>query len=622
MKLESIEISGYRSIGYPAKFYLGSRCIALVGVNESGKSNFLQAISELRFFQSMGEDAFSYRKAHHTCAVDSSAKVLIQFSKEELQEAGLSGDDEADANVNFVFGRDKTSAFRMSFDGIFQRLLQADKELCTTAAEFKSIFDRVVELNSNYKNNGDFIRCKEMLATYDCMYWGEVSDIAKWAKNNLSNHFEEKERKAQYKTYDDFVRLLSHWYVKLRSVSPVVCFYDDTQTLDDVYTLDDLRQQGQRPKNLTALKRLLAAIGFNVNDVISALEFNDGSKRGSLQTRIQRKIRNLMDAFNNSYATEKIELDMQFERNAVSFHVISGEEGDSVYLSERSVGLRWILNAFIEINRATKYKNVIILVDEPAAHLHVDAQKDILQLFDKLVENGRWLIYTTHSPYMINQNKLGNVRAVIKTDGSSSICELSQLQSKNGLPDAALSPICDALGFDLRYNIGPTFDRLNVLVEGITEYYYLEAMCCSCGLPDSVIPNILPCGGAGKIGSVLSILVGWGCKYCLLFDNDKAGRDAVKSLKKELGDLVEGKMFFVTDGEQDGSIESLIVTSDIQAVKELNHYDASTPVGKKIIAKAFHIMVTGGRFTPSEATRKNFYDLFVKLGIVGGDGYK
>ena len=617
MKLESIEISGYRSIGNPAKFYFGSRCIALVGVNESGKSNILQAISELRFFQPMGVDTFSSRKLHHTCAVDSSAKVAIQFSKEELQEAGLSGDDATDANVNFVFKRDTTSVFRMSFDGIFQKLLQADKELSTTAAEFRSIIDRVVELNSNYKNNRDFIRCKEMLATYDCMYWGEVSDIANWAKENLPNHFEEKERKAQHKTYDDFVKLLSRLYEKLKSVSPVVCFYDDTQTLHDVYTLDDLRQQGQRPRNLTALERLLSAIGFKIDDVISALDFSDGSKRGSLQTRIRRKIRNLMEEFNKSYATEKIELDMQFERNTVSFHAISGEEGDSVYLSERSVGLRWILNAFIEISRAARYKNVIILVDEPAAQLHVDAQRDILRLFDKLVEDGRWLIYTTHSPYMIDQNKLGNVRAVVKKDGFSSICELSQLQSKNGLPDATLSPICDALGFDLRYNIGPTFDRLNVMVEGITEYYYLTAMCGCCGLTDSGIPNILPCGGASKIGSVLSILVGWGCKYCLLFDNDKAGRDAGKGLKKDLGDLVEGKMFFVTDGEQDGSIESLIAPSDIQAVKEFNHYDTSTQVGKKILAKAFHSMVVGGHFTPSDETRKNFHDLFVKLGIVG-----
>ena len=103
----------------------------------------------------------------------------------------------------------------------------------------------------------------------------------------------------------------------------------------------------------------------------------------------------------------------------------------------------------------------------------------------------------------------------------------------------------------------------------------------------------------------------------MLFDNDKAGRDAGKELEKKLSDMVDGKIFFVTDGEQDGSIESLIASSDLQAVKASNHYDESTPIGKKILAKAFHGMVTGGRFTPSEVTRKNFHDLFVKLGIVG-----
>ena len=54
-------------------------------------------------------------------------------------------------------------------------------------------------------------------------------------------------------------------------------------------------------------------------------------------------------------------------------------------LSERSNGLKWYLNMYIQLLAKTKkydIENYVVLLDEPGVYLHVNAQKEILNLFE------------------------------------------------------------------------------------------------------------------------------------------------------------------------------------------------------------------------------------------------
>ena len=56
------------------------------------------------------------------------------------------------------------------------------------------------------------------------------------------------------------------------------------------------------------------------------------------------------------------------------------------------------------------------LLDEPGTSLHVNAQRELLKLFQHLAGKGNQVVYTTHSPYMLDLETDGvhRIRAVVK----------------------------------------------------------------------------------------------------------------------------------------------------------------------------------------------------------------
>ncbi len=87
----------------------------------------------------------------------------------------------------------------------------------------------------------------------------------------------------------------------------------------------------------------------------------------------------------------------------------------------RSLGFRWYLSFYINFLAQTyeaKANEYIFLIDEPGIHLHPAGQKDLVKVLEDLSLKNQ-LIYTTHSPFMINRNYPQRVRLVQKAkDGT------------------------------------------------------------------------------------------------------------------------------------------------------------------------------------------------------------
>ena len=56
MKINKIWVADYRSLGDCTTVGFASNIAVLVGKNEAGKSNFLDALSKVKFFRDMGPD--------------------------------------------------------------------------------------------------------------------------------------------------------------------------------------------------------------------------------------------------------------------------------------------------------------------------------------------------------------------------------------------------------------------------------------------------------------------------------------------------------------------------------------------------------------------------------------
>ena len=141
----------------------------------------------------------------------------------------------------------------------------------------------------------------------------------------------------------------------------------------------------------------------------------------NMAEEIQEAVRaEIEKPFNNFYKQENVKISISIEGTLL--RILIKTTGRHMQMSERSNGLRWYLNLFVALRaNHTKSNNVIFLMDEPGVHLHVDAQKKLLTLFTDLSKKENQVIYSTHSPTMIDTRKLYQIRAVENRSGQTVI---------------------------------------------------------------------------------------------------------------------------------------------------------------------------------------------------------
>lgn len=149
----------------------------------------------------------------------------------------------------------------------------------------------------------------------------------------------------------------------------------------------------------------------------------------------------------------------------------------------------------------------------------------------EIITESNQIVFTTHSPYLIDPNNLERVRLVIRGEGNHTTIE-NQIHASAVADQEVYTPIITAIGLDLSGSFG-TFGEYNTIVEGISDYFYLECMKKYIGDINSFGEmRFIPSIGASQIDKLASLLIGWGVKFKVLLDNDNAGKTEKKSLSK------------------------------------------------------------------------------------------
>ena len=237
-----------------------------------------------------------------------------------------------------------------------------------------------------------------------------------------------------------------------------------------------------------------------------------------------------------------------------------------IELEERSYGMRYFFSFYLVFLQEAKgaYSNAILLLDEPALHLHGTAQQKILKFFEKLSQ-GNQLLYSTHSPFMVDPDHLERVRVVYNDkNGYAEVSEDVWPKDKD-----ALFPLQAGLGYSIVQTL--FYAKRQVVVEGITDYEILKAvnslllqkkMIC---LRDDAV--IVPCGGVNKLLPLASMLLGHEIKLGIILDGDEPG----KRKGKEVTDKLSLNSLFMNTyaGKQEAEIEDIFPeTLYLEAVKE------------------------------------------------------
>jgi AAA15 family ATPase/GTPase len=197
------------------------------------------------------------------------------------------------------------------------------------------------------------------------------------------------------------------------------------------------------------------------------------------------------------------------------------DEGERLYPKQRSRGVRWFLSFYMELKAsASSGKQLILLVDEPGVSLHARAQEDVLKVFDDIKDRIQ-VIYTTHSPHLVEISKLHRVLAVQRDDLDSMRSNtriLDPLRLSSASPDT-LTPLQSILGNPMAGE-GFSAKRVNLIVNDTGSFYMLNAIMQLTGYKGSVC--VIPSTNVSSIPLLCNILMGWGMDFAvLIFENEE-----------------------------------------------------------------------------------------------------
>jgi len=283
---------------------------------------------------------------------------------------------------------------------------------------------------------------------------------------------------------------------------------------------------------------------------------------------------------------------------------------------QRSRGFLWFLSFYLRLaaSRASNSTySYVLLIDEPGSFLHARAQRDVLSLFEKRIVDRDIVIYSTHSPYLIPADRLYRLKIVIKTAqyGTRIADKLSDQELANDEFSDTLSPILMAIGIDIREQL-KFVGKANILVEGLSDYLYIQAWRQM--LPDALPHDaaIFPCTGASTTILLSSLFIGWDLTFVVALDNDPEGNEARKELRRDMA-IPDSRIVQQKEG---GAIEDLISVTDFNLV--LASLDAAhkleagekagralkrLKVSKIIAAKQFSELVATGNLSPNKVTQ-------------------
>ena len=283
--------------------------------------------------------------------------------------------------------------------------------------------------------------------------------------------------------------------------------------------------------------------------------------------------------FNDWYGQRRHTIRYQADGDYFRIWVSDDRRTDvDIELESRSKGFQWFFSFYLVflVESNEEHKDAMLLLDEPGLHLHPTAQQELLKFFEKLAVNNP-LVYTTHSPFLIDGERIHRVRPVTEDDsGHSRISVDTWPQDRE-----TIFPLQAAAGYAMVRGLFQ--HNKNVLVEGMTDYLYLHALNIHChelgltGLPDDIY--ITPCRGTKMVGYIASLFLGQKVRPVVLLDGDQAGRDRCDALMKELYSEHENAVLMLSD----------VLNIEECEIEDVLGEDVLIPAAKSVLGDTFEL---------------------------------
>src|SRR5262249_47034890 len=268
----------------------------------------------------------------------------------------------------------------------------------------------------------------------------------------------------------------------------------------------------------------------------------------------------------------------------VNLRIYNPKHAVTVPFDERSRGFVWFFSFYAYFSNIAEdaRRGTILLLDEPGLNLHATGQRDVLAFIDRKLAPRHQVIYTTHSPFLVDPRRIDRVRTVQDRDGSTTVStDAYQADSET------VFPLHAALSYELAQTL--ITGKHSLLVDGPSELLYLQLLSQACqdaGLK-GIDPQwaVTPVGGADKVSAFVSLHDTADLNLAVLVGSSGRDQQRFKAL--------------ASSGWLDA--ESLIQISDFAAGKEADIEDMLDPaLYCAILSGAYASELPQGAVKPSD----------------------
>ncbi len=353
---------------------------------------------------------------------------------------------------------------------------------------------------------------------------------------------------------------------------PKFCYYDEYATLASEINLpatirrladvfDDSSEELVATLEEQILQIFLKQIHPDYKEILQEYDGYDDNERKKHKRRRNTALNalatNLGKRLNKQWRAGKYTFYFDIDGDDLSIRVSDDKRSEKILLSVRGAGMQAFFSLLLlcEHTKTRDTSPQILLFDEPGAHLHPTAQQELGRYFNEFAQQQQ-LIYTTHSPFMIDHNHIDRVKATyLGEDGYTAISNnLSRPLDKN---QAAFLPLYAALDISISETLFLGCDIL--LVEGVSDQIYLLAIKQRLLRQKTWTRNkeliIIPVKGAPKMIYHVSLLAARGHLPLILLDSDKSGEDSKEALKDRFYENPEDHILQVGDFCQNNKTE-------------------------------------------------------------------
>ncbi|PZC43491.1 MAG: ATPase/GTPase, AAA15 family [Chloroflexi bacterium] len=500
MKLTQARVINYRSID-DSSWVRVDDVTALVGKNESGKTAFLQAIRKINSI-SGEEDTFDIR--------DYPRKGYIKYKKIhdqnpcEVAQAEFELNDEEISEIEANFG-----------NGI----LASNKVIVTK--NYKNERNWKISLAESIAQPLNMTTFTQPATPAPTSFQSAVQSVKD--VSNVSEGISEQ--------------FLEKWL-------PKFVYFDNYSLMRGKISINELRQRAENGGPFDDADRtflsLLTLSGVSLKDLEKDLGYED------IKVELESASITITDEI-FEYWQQNRQLKVEFDvsqadpRDAAPLNqgkilhvrIENARHRVTVSFDERSKGFVWFFSflSYFSHLEETENGDLIILLDEPGTALHAMAQKDFLRFMDERLSPRCQVLYTTHSPFMIDLEKLHRIRLVQDMDGVGTVVSDDPVNNDK----ETVFPLQMALGYQMAQTLFLSPHCL--MVNSPSDLIYLQVLgdmvAAESGIRIDPRWVIIPVGRTDNLSTFLTLLGDNYVSVAVMMDLTLTNKEKIEAINRK-----------------------------------------------------------------------------------------